>query len=1033
MIRQDGTTAGHRAKPSKRMRIQAVTVCINYADYLRCVVENQRHFDRWVVMTCAEDTTTQELCAKRGLECRVSKILKEDGGDFHAATAKWRVLNEGLGLLDQEGWAVILDADVLLPRHFLERVGAMPLVPGFLYGVEGRKVIEAGVAFEQGRDCEPWTRLVGRTTTIIGYFNLFHLGSLPNRYPARPPGSERGTHDDYRFFASFAEDRRATLPMTVIHTGPLRMNWSQRRTPLFECDRDGLPAGTDAGLETMWAALAARLRGKEPRAALQGYFPGGRWRRLAERCAETWLVDEFGVHAPREHPFGPADAEVLARLFARETEGLDGLRLLGPRRTGYLAGVQDEGIDLLYLPGEVSPASLAEILPAWASKLRDGAVVCGDLFGLTHWPEASWAISLLLGPPREVSREGFWWREIRKADWRLPPPRSDAELAAEEEGVVLLNRSAQTLEALTLSLQTVRKHWPGPMAVIHEGREEGALTIVCARMGVRLVQMEEETEPDAREKDWCMEALAQLPWKRGLLLHSRMLATQPLAPMLAEAGRPITGETDAIPLGFDRDRVGIWRELPCAAAETSPADAPLIWCSGDPEGWTDAAWGTWCHADAALALDYAAEIRIAREVTVVTIVSETELGDFERARLAWKFPSGTPVKIFLAGTSGPDPWLPGITAETTVARLSLEEARDLPALFQRIGKECITPRLLFLPAVARAGPGAELWPGGEGGETRLLRRETRKAEEEFTLTGNRFVPAEFALLCERQLLARVAQSDDCRVPVERWMEPLHAVAHEVPAETPEASGWQWPATHRYLPRRGEISDPVITVRRGPGGHLSLAGDVVVISLPEREDRRERIRQTMRGERVKFRVAEGVRVAEKELDPEEVAGVDWRPAKVVAGRSKFLRGVAGCRRAHLRCLEAALAAGTQSLLLIEDDMQWKDGWLERYQAAVQELPRGWLQLYLSSVDYRRSEPVTPHLHRLQGAWQTTAILYSAAGIEAAVNVLRRSRYEIDSWMGDHLHPFGCSYALRPGIAYQRGGMSDIMSSDRGVTP
>lgn len=570
-------------------------------------------------------------------------------------------------------------------------------------------MIEARGAFEQGRDCEPWTRLVGRTTTIIGYFNLFHLGASPNRYPARRPGSERGAHDDYQFFASFPEERRGTLPLTVIQTGPPRMNWSERRTPRFEANGEKAKLRTGPGLGTMWAALASRLGRRKLRAALLGYFPGGRWRNLATRCGTTWLVDEFGVHAPRAHPFGAEDAQVLTRFFDEESKGLEGLHLLGRRRAGYHTSVEDGSIDLLYLPGEVSPESLAEILPESGMKLREGAVVCGDLFGLTHWPEASWAISLLLGQPRKVGRDGFWWREMRKTEWKLPPPRSNSESAVEEEGVVLLNRSAQTMEALMLSMQTVSKHWPGPMAVIHEGKAEGALTIVCARMGARLVHLEEETEEDAPEKDCCAEALARLPWKRGLLLHPGMLATRPLAPLLANAGRPITGETDAIPLRFDRDQEVVWREVPCAAAETFTAEAPLIRCSGDPARWTDAAWGTWCHADAALALDYAAEIRMAREGTVVTIVSEGELGDFERARLTWKFPPGTPVRIFLIGADVIEPWLPGMTPETTVTRLSMEEAHDLPAVLTRIAKECSTPRLLLLPPEAKAEPGAELW------------------------------------------------------------------------------------------------------------------------------------------------------------------------------------------------------------------------------------------------------------------------------------------------------------------------------------
>ena len=406
------------------MKLQAITICINYADYLECILLNRNQFDRWVVMTCAEDTATRDLCERHGLECKVSKVLKENGSDFDAATAKWRVLNEGLDLLDQAGWAVIVDADVLLPCHFRERVEEMLLLPGFLYGAEGRKVMETREAFEQGRECEPWTRLLGRTTTIIGYFNLFHLGALPNRYPARLPAGDRAAHDDYRFFAAFAEERRATLPLTVIHAGPSRMNWSQRRTPLFQRngETDATKQRTGAELETMFTALTSRLKGQKPSAASMGYFPGGRWRRIAERCERTWLVDEYGVHEPREHPFGAADTRVLTRLFATEAEGLDALRLLGPRRADYLSGVKDESVDLLYLPGEVSPAWLAEILPPWKAKLREGAMVCGDLFGLTHWPEASWAISLLLGPPLKVGRDGFWWREMWKAGWKLPLP-----------------------------------------------------------------------------------------------------------------------------------------------------------------------------------------------------------------------------------------------------------------------------------------------------------------------------------------------------------------------------------------------------------------------------------------------------------------------------------------------------------------------------------------------------------------------------------------------------------------------------------
>ena len=62
----------------------------------------------------------------------------------------------------------------------------------------------------------------------------------------------------------------------------------------------------------------------------------------------------------------------------------------------------------------------------------------------------------------------------------------------------------------------------------------------------------------------------------------------------------------------------------------------------------------------------------------------------------------------------------------------------------------------------------------------------------------------------------------------------------------------------------------------------------------------------------------------------------------------------------------------------------NGWLENLQQALAELPDGWMQLYLSAMNFRPASRVSPRLLRLGGAYQNTAILYSEAGIAAALN-------------------------------------------------
>ncbi len=215
---------------------------------------------------------------------------------------------------------------------------------------------------------------------------------------------------------------------------------------------------------------------------------------------------------------------------------------------------------------------------------------------------------------------------------------------------------------------------------------------------------------------------------------------------------------------------------------------------------------------------------------------------------------------------------------------------------------------------------------------------------------------------------------------------------------------------------------------------ALADQVYVISLPERTDRRARIRELFDAERIPFEFVDGVRVKWEEMTDPEISEIRWENDKMAAGWEAYCRAAIGCKKAHIHCLERAAEANLRSLLIFEDDVRFVDGdWYSRFQTALAELPDGWLQLYLSAWDFRPATPVTPILNRLAGAFQTTAILYSQDGIEAALNCVRHARAEIDEWMGLHLHQYGCSYIIRPHLTFQDGGHSDCRGTTRGITP
>lgn len=213
--------------------------------------------------------------------------------------------------------------------------------------------------------------------------------------------------------------------------------------------------------------------------------------------------------------------------------------------------------------------------------------------------------------------------------------------------------------------------------------------------------------------------------------------------------------------------------------------------------------------------------------------------------------------------------------------------------------------------------------------------------------------------------------------------------------------------------------------------VPAADHVLVISLADRLDRRQRITQMMAREEILFEFIDGVRVSSEEIIPEEVADVGWNGEKLGLDRAAYLRGTVGCTRAHVRALERALQLGDGSVLLMEDDAAFHSGWREVLTSAVAELPPGWLQLYLSAAPFRPTVAVGPHLVRLHGAWQATAILYSGDGIRRALDCLRRARCEPDHWLAVHLHPLDGSYCVNPQITFQVAGFSDFRQTWRGV--
>ena len=130
-------------------RLEAVTVCVDYADYLEEILPFLLpHVDDMVVVTTPDDGRTHRVCKRYGVRFLPTRCFYRDGEKFNKA----RGINYGLANLKLDGWVLHVDSDTVLPlrtRYMLHgdgprssqapRVRPGPLRgPGCMGRVEGQ-------------------------------------------------------------------------------------------------------------------------------------------------------------------------------------------------------------------------------------------------------------------------------------------------------------------------------------------------------------------------------------------------------------------------------------------------------------------------------------------------------------------------------------------------------------------------------------------------------------------------------------------------------------------------------------------------------------------------------------------------------------------------------------------------------------------------------------------------------------------------------------------------------------------------------
>lgn len=238
------------------MKVEALTVSVNYSDYLSYfLLHNKYCFDNLVVVTSDKDRDTADVCDHFHINCIKTNLFEKE---FNKGVA----INLGLKNLNRDGWICIIDSDIILPPRTRYLLEIAQLKEDTLYGIN-RMMCPSYEAWCEymtkpkiSHECEIYLHqncfpmgtsicpLSGKLNSNadlgfvpIGYFQLFYDGGNKSKY--YPETHNNFATSDLEFAYQWDRSHRALIPEIVgIHLQTddnikMGQNWNKRNTKRF--------------------------------------------------------------------------------------------------------------------------------------------------------------------------------------------------------------------------------------------------------------------------------------------------------------------------------------------------------------------------------------------------------------------------------------------------------------------------------------------------------------------------------------------------------------------------------------------------------------------------------------------------------------------------------------------------------------------------------------------------------------------------------------------------------------------------------
>lgn len=236
----------------------AFTVSVNYWDYLETTLPRMAEwYDTVWVITHPADR--RSILVANATAYHHKNIGVYQSPAFYARNAdfnKGAAIEQCFRSLEPQGWIVVQDADILLPRRPQDLPGEAK--PGCIYGPTRRQAT-AGVIWDE----EDWSKLPpgpDKVTYCPGFWQMFHTEDkvLRGKFPWYPTNWRHAGGADSDFCEKWPRRRQKRLPFEVLHLGTPQKNWCGRTTPYLGDCRP--PDGAKLRQKRLTEMLAQRRR-----------------------------------------------------------------------------------------------------------------------------------------------------------------------------------------------------------------------------------------------------------------------------------------------------------------------------------------------------------------------------------------------------------------------------------------------------------------------------------------------------------------------------------------------------------------------------------------------------------------------------------------------------------------------------------------------------------------------------------------------------------------------------------------------------